>query len=108
LASPRQPAVQSSFSHRRAQFRASICRHGSIAGRSPQWVCANRPSRQHPGAFAGHCIHSIAQTDKVVEGITAKRANAMLGLTGDSFWQEESYDHLVRHEREFEKITQLH
>jgi hypothetical protein len=27
----------------------------------------------------------------------------MLGLTGNSFWQEESYDHLVRHAREFEK-----
>jgi hypothetical protein len=28
----------------------------------------------------------------------------MLGLTGSSFWQEESYDHLVRHAPEFEKI----
>jgi len=28
----------------------------------------------------------------------------MLGLTGKPFWQDESYDHLVRHEREFEKI----
>ena len=28
----------------------------------------------------------------------------MLALTGKRFWQEESYDHLARHEREFEKI----
>ena len=28
----------------------------------------------------------------------------MLNLTGKPFWQEESYDHLVRHERELEKI----
>ena len=28
----------------------------------------------------------------------------MKALTGRSFWQEESYDHLVRHEGEFEKI----
>jgi hypothetical protein len=28
----------------------------------------------------------------------------MLAMTGSAFWQEESYDHLVRHEREFEKI----
>jgi len=28
----------------------------------------------------------------------------MLALTGRSFWQDESYDHLVRHEREFGKI----
>ena len=41
---------------------------------------------------------------KSLKGITAKRANAMLGLTGRPFWQEESYDHLVRHERELEKI----
>jgi putative transposase len=41
---------------------------------------------------------------KSLKGITAKRANAMLSLTGRSFWREESYDRLVRHEREFEKI----
>jgi putative transposase len=41
---------------------------------------------------------------KSLKGITAKRANALLGLTGNSFWQEENYDHLIRHEREFEKI----
>ena len=28
----------------------------------------------------------------------------MLALTGCPFWQEESYDHLVRDEREFERI----
>ena len=28
----------------------------------------------------------------------------MLGLTGRPFWQDESYDHMVRNEREFEKI----
>lgn len=41
---------------------------------------------------------------KSLKGITAKRANEMLGLTGNSFWQEESYDRLVRDRREFEKI----
>jgi hypothetical protein len=29
---------------------------------------------------------------KSLKGITAKRANAMLALTGRRFWQEESYD----------------
>jgi REP element-mobilizing transposase RayT len=47
---------------------------------------------------------ALPQLTKSLKGITAKRANAMLGLTGNSFWQEESYDHLVRHDREFEKI----
>ncbi len=41
---------------------------------------------------------------KSLKGITARRANSMLGSTGRAFWQEESYDHLVRHEREFDKI----
>lgn len=39
-----------------------------------------------------------------LKGITAKRANAMLRLSGDSFWQEESYDHVVRDSQEFERI----
>jgi REP element-mobilizing transposase RayT len=39
-----------------------------------------------------------------LKGITAKRANELLGLTGQPFWQEESYDHLVRNEQEFKKI----
>jgi len=47
---------------------------------------------------------ALPKLTKSLKGITAKRANAMLGLTGRPFWQEESYDHLVRHEREFEKI----
>ncbi len=46
----------------------------------------------------------LPKLTKSLKGMTAKRANAMLALTGASFWQEESYDHLVRHEREFEKI----
>ncbi len=34
----------------------------------------------------------LPKLTKSLKGITAKRANAMLGLTGNSFWQEESYD----------------
>jgi REP element-mobilizing transposase RayT len=39
-----------------------------------------------------------------LKGVTARRANAILQLTGSTFWQEESYDHLVRNRLEFEKI----
>jgi len=49
-------------------------------------------------------VVALPKLTKSLKGITAKRANAMLALTGSPFWQEESYDHLVRHEREFEKI----
>ena len=41
---------------------------------------------------------------KSLKGITAKLANAMLGLTGAPFWQQESYDRLVRNRQEFESI----
>jgi len=41
---------------------------------------------------------------KSLKGITAKRGNTLLGFTGGPFWQAKSYDHLVREEREFEKI----
>ena len=47
---------------------------------------------------------ALPKLTKSLKGITSKRANATLGLTGRPFWQEESYDHLVRHEREFERI----
>jgi REP element-mobilizing transposase RayT len=41
---------------------------------------------------------------KSLKSFTAKRANQMLARTGSPFWQEESYDHCVRNEREFERI----
>ena len=47
---------------------------------------------------------ALPRVTKSLKGITAKRANALLGLTGTPFWQEESYDHTVRNEKEFEKI----
>ena len=46
----------------------------------------------------------LPKLTKSLKGITAKRANEMLALTGCSFWQEESYDRLVRDEKEFERI----
>src|ERR1700684_1431272 len=38
----------------------------------------------------------LQKLTRSLKGITSKRANAMLGLTGAPFWQEESYDHLLR------------
>jgi REP element-mobilizing transposase RayT len=59
------------------------------------------PNHVHLLATPGVALPKLT---KSLKGITGKRANAMLAMTGRSFWQEESYDHLVRHEREFEKI----
>jgi REP element-mobilizing transposase RayT len=36
---------------------------------------------------------------------TGREGNRILGLTGQPFWQDESYDRLVRGETEFQRIT---
>jgi len=42
----------------------------------------------------------------VVEAILHRaEANRMLGLTGTPFWQDESYDRLVRDDQEFKRIA---
>jgi putative transposase len=46
----------------------------------------------------------LPKVTKSLKGITAKRANAILARTGRPFWQEETCDHGVRHEREFQTI----
>ena len=46
----------------------------------------------------------LPKLTKSLKGITAKKANLMLGLTGTPFWQDESYDRLVRNRDEFESI----
>ena len=40
---------------------------------------------------------------KSVKGISAREANKILNRKG-SFWQSESYDHIVRNEEELERI----
>jgi type I restriction enzyme R subunit/putative DNA methylase len=42
---------------------------------------------------------------KGLKGCTARRANVLLGKTGEPFWQRESYDHWVRDSREFRRIV---
>ena len=39
-----------------------------------------------------------------LKGFTSHRANELLGTQGKAFWQDESYDHLVRSKVEFERI----
>jgi len=39
-----------------------------------------------------------------LKGASAREANNLLGLTGQPFWQDESYDHLVRGQGEFARI----
>jgi hypothetical protein len=42
---------------------------------------------------------------KSLKGVTAREANRLLSRTGEPFWQRESYDHSVRSEAEWSKIS---
>lgn len=77
------------------QYNAQILEHYALH------AFAVMPNHVHLLVTAGVPLPKLT---KSVKGITAKRANAMLGLTGTPFWQKESYDHVVRHEREFQSI----
>jgi putative transposase len=46
----------------------------------------------------------LPKLTKTLKTFTARQANQVLGLTGNPFWQEESYDRLVRDRREFDHI----
>jgi putative transposase len=47
---------------------------------------------------------SVSKLLSSLKGATARRANLLLGRTGQPFWQEESFDHLVRDDEEFRRI----
>jgi len=40
-----------------------------------------------------------------LKGATAGQANQLLGRTGETFWQAESYDHWVRDDSEWDRIV---
>jgi putative DNA methylase len=74
---------------------------------------ANKLQRYQLHAYVVMPNHvHLSVTPKVVatkwlgplKGFTAYRANALLGRQGRPFWQDESYDHLVRSEAEFNRI----
>lgn len=46
----------------------------------------------------------LPKLTRSLKGITAKRANEILALTGTPFWQEETYDREIRDQPEFERI----
>ncbi len=47
----------------------------------------------------------VCKVMQSLKRFTAREGNRMLGLTGKPFWQDESYDRLVRNEKEFERIA---
>jgi REP element-mobilizing transposase RayT len=47
----------------------------------------------------------LSRITKSIKNFSARRANAILGLTGQPFWEDESYDHWVRARDEMEKTV---
>ncbi len=47
---------------------------------------------------------TLPRITKSIKGFTARKCNELLGRTGEKFWQDESYDHWVRTDRELQKI----
>ena len=47
----------------------------------------------------------VARLTNWIKGVTARQANAILGLSGAPFWQHESYDHWARTPEEFNRIV---
>ena len=46
----------------------------------------------------------LAAITRILKGKSARLANAILGRTGQPFWQDESFDHWIRHPGQFEKV----
>jgi REP element-mobilizing transposase RayT len=73
--------------------------------------CALGHYRLHNYVVMGNHVHILVtprvDVSKLMQSLkrfTAKEANRMLNRTGQPFWQDESYDRLVRDETEFRRI----
>ena len=49
-------------------------------------------------------LEDVSKVMQSLKRFTARESNGMLGLTGQPFWQDESYDRLVRNDTEFDRI----
>ena len=47
----------------------------------------------------------VSKVTQSLKRFTAREGNGMLGRIGEPFWQDESYDRLVRDEAEFQRIS---
>jgi REP element-mobilizing transposase RayT len=49
-------------------------------------------------------IARLSRITKSIKAYTARECNKVLARTGETFWQDESFDHAVRNEDEFYRI----
>lgn len=57
-----------------------------------------------PPSKNGHQLTALSQAMFLLKGRTARQANLLLKRQG-AFWRRESYDHVARDEKEFERIV---
>ena len=48
---------------------------------------------------------AFAEITKRIKGYTAREANKILKRTGLTFWQDESFDHWIRNQQEFDRVV---
>ncbi len=89
----RQPAVAQ-------QVQASL-EYGVQLGHYHLHAWVIMPNHVHL-LFTGQV--SVSKLLGSLKAASAKRANLLIGRTGQPFWQDESYDHLVRNGEEFRRI----
>ncbi len=52
-----------------------------------------------------HPTADLSRITKSIKNYSARKANEVLGRTGQPFWQDESYDHWVRDREQLEKVV---
>lgn len=57
-----------------------------------------------PARRDGKHYTALSRAMRLLKGKSAALCNRHLGRQGEDFWQHESYDHVVRNEREYERI----
>jgi REP element-mobilizing transposase RayT len=69
--------------------------------------------RLHAWVIMSNHVHVLMEPDaeppritRSIKGFSARRANEILGRTGEPFWQDESFDHWVRDQKEFGRIME--
>jgi REP element-mobilizing transposase RayT len=81
---------------------AETLRYGASAGLYDLHAWVIMPNHVH-AIIRPH--KAMARIMQWLKGRTARKANRILGHTGDAFWQAESFDHWIRSELEFEALV---
>jgi putative transposase len=86
-------------------------KHSEIAGSVEEAFHAEQKKGQfdlHAYVVMSNHVHllvtprsEVQKITRALKGVTARRANSILGRAGRPFWQQESFDHWVRNEGQF-------